>query len=129
MVDRIDKLRAHESWRVQETNSSKKDKQNQSEEEKQQNAKSSFEEAPDWNRLMAKEAPGSGNLLTRDVKNISFKHSSPLDEEATDLHSVTQDPREENKFSLKRNKGESALLIFTVVLLLVLLFLIWKLFV
>lgn len=129
MVDRIDKLKANESWKIQETNSSKKDKQNQSEEEKQQNAKSSFEEAPDWNRLISKEAPGSGNLLTRDVKNISFKHSGSLDEEATDLHAVAHNIREESKFSLKTNKGEAALLIFTIILLLVLLFMIWKLFV
>lgn len=130
MVDRIDKLKSNEAWKIQEATPSKKDKRNQSDEEKQQNARSSFEEKPDWDRLIAKENPGAGNLLTRDLKKISFKQSGfSQDDEATDLHEVEIEQGQSQLHSSSKSKGEMALLVFTVVLLVVLLYLIWRLFV
>jgi len=131
MVDRIDKLKPSESWKIQESQSSKKDKRNQSEEEKQQNAKSSFEEKPDWDRLIAKDGPGA-NLLTRNPKNISLKHASLLEDELRSIEQHSQDPAPRAAvlgFSTPRDKMEWALMILAVALLILLAFLILKLFI
>jgi len=133
MVDRIDKLKPTESWKIQETNPSKKDKRNQSEEEKQQDAKSSFEERPDWNRLIAKEGGGSGNLFTRNVKSISFRHPQHSSEEGSKSAPHITEDGSKAKPSLKlpsfTNKTEVILLVITGILLLVLIYLISRFFV
>lgn len=127
MVDRIDKLKTGESWKIQETNPSKQDKRNKSDEEKQEEAKSSFEEKPDWNHWIAKESKGAGNLLTRNVKDIHFKHSptslnSPRGKEAADTAL-------QRKNILNLNKSEFFLMLVTGILLMVLIFLIIKFFI
>lgn len=134
MVDRIDKLKTTESWKIQETNPSKKDKRNQSEEEKQQDAKSSFEEKPDWNHLIAKESAGSGNLFTRDLKNISFKHTQVSHEEMETKDPSVNPEMQKAKSPLLplspfRNKTELTLLVITGILLLVLVYLISRFFI
>ncbi len=134
MVDKIDKLKLTEPWKIQEANPSKKDKRNQSDEEKQEDAKSSFEESQDWNRFIAKDSGGSGTLLTRDVKGISFKHApTAADEEKAKMISQASKNTKWTSSSASipsfQNNTELILLVITGILLLVLIYLIIKIFI
>lgn len=130
MVDRIDKLKPHEAWKIQETNPSKQDKRNQSDEEKQQDAKSSFEEKVDFSKLISRENVGGSNLFTRNVKDISLKHAAIKKEEAETFASPLL---KENKIGFQKgrgkNKTEQILMIVAGILLLVLIILIIRLFI
>ncbi|GEM_PF-5715177 len=139
MVDRIDKLKPGESWKIQETNPSKKDKQDQSEEEKQKEAKSRFEESPHWNRLISKDSSENKregiHLLSSEAKSIAFKNLgphkeiSPLLETAAPLKEKTEINERPRAFKQIKNKSDIILLFITITLLVVLIYLITRLFV
>jgi hypothetical protein len=84
MVDRIEKLRPTEHWKVQESAGTKKDKRGQSEEEKQKEQRSRFEEGTDWTRLISKDSGKREiqNLLTRDIQSLTFKGISTSRDQA-----------------------------------------------
>ncbi|MFO1518573.1 MAG: hypothetical protein U1F57_02745 [bacterium] len=79
MVDRIEKLKPAEYWKIQAAADPKKDKRGKSDEEKQQDQHqdqhSSFEEKPDWNRLIAKDSGKREtlNIHRGDIQSLLFK--------------------------------------------------------
>src|SRR4030095_16459559 len=79
MVERIAKLKPSEPWKVGESAETKKDKRDQSKEEKKQES-DSFEEKPDCGRLIAKEVGKTAtlNLLTHNTQSLDFKGISSL---------------------------------------------------
>src|SRR5215510_13661631 len=84
MVDRIEKLKSAEPWKVAESAETKKDKREQSKEERKRDDRSSFGEKTDWSRLIAKDSGQREtlSLLTRNIKSLEFKGVSTWRDQA-----------------------------------------------
>jgi hypothetical protein len=84
MVDRIEKLKSSEPWKIAESAETKKDKREQSKEEGKRDDRSSFGEKTDWNRLIAKDSGPREtlNLLTSNIKSLEFKGVSTWRDQA-----------------------------------------------
>lgn len=86
MTNRIEKIKSSESWKLEETQNTKKDKRDEpSEGEKEKEGQSSFEEKIDIGRLITKAA---GKLETlsisaQEIKSIQFKSLSTSREQVT----------------------------------------------
>jgi|GEM_PF-3899626 len=110
MVERIVKIKSTEPWKVGESAETKKDKRDQSKEERKQEGDSSFGEKPDWGRLIAKEVGKSEtiNLLTHNIKSLEFKGISTLkDPSALEVDVVLADGSRKNSafISIPRTQG------------------------
>ncbi|MBL7686098.1 MAG: hypothetical protein JNK65_08720 [Deltaproteobacteria bacterium] len=84
MVDRIDKLKPSEYWKLEGSNETKKDKKRDSESEEKFKQASSFEEKNDWNRLITKELKREPlTVKTVHIQSLRFKGLTSSREQAS----------------------------------------------
>jgi len=107
MVDRIDKLKPTNYWKLQATAEAKKDKRGQSGEDNKGDP-DSFEEKPDWNRLIVKEEKRETlNIYSGDIQSVLFKGvSTSRDQASLEVDIILKDGSRKDSALISLSKTE-----------------------